>query len=164
MTTTEPSFRVARIVYFPDLTRADARVIPLGSLSEVILTHTKGLALKARTALSVEELNLLSPLIRKQLINPFLFLRGEFEKAWENGADNALEFLASRQASSLSVLAPTDYPGRKWLLRRLLPPREDVVISTLSEAVGSEFAELFKKYGKGVVAERTIVERSRRAA
>ena len=131
MTTIEPSFRVARIVYFSDLTRAKARVIPLGSLSEVKLSHTNGLALKARTALSADELSLISPLLRDQFKNPFVFLRGEFDQAWEKAAGRALEFLSDRHASSLSVLTPTDYAKRNWLFDRLLPPRGDVVVGKI---------------------------------
>ena len=61
------TFRVAKIVYFTDLTSADARVIPLGSLSEVQLPHVHGLAIKARAALQPQELELINPLIRERL-------------------------------------------------------------------------------------------------
>src|SRR5438876_1109990 len=45
----------------------------------------------------------------------------------KEGGD-ALDFLAKRHASSLSVLAPTDYaPERQWLLSRLFAPRDDAV-------------------------------------
>lgn len=159
------TFRVARIVYFTDLTHANSRVIPLGSLSEVMLPHVHGLALKARDVLLPEELALMSPLIRDRLLNPFAFLRGQFDEAWENaGAGEALEFLARRHASSLSVLAPTDYSERHWLLNRILPVRDEAVETKLSDAVDSEFAELVKQYGSHAAAPRKVIESEERAA
>src|SRR4051812_19526463 len=104
----QPAFRVARIVYFTDLSRASARVVPLGTLAEVITPHVYGLALKARAGLKADELALVTPLIREQMKNPFSFLRGEFDAAWENAdPGRAIDFLAGRHTSSLSVLAPT---------------------------------------------------------
>jgi len=158
------TFRVARIVYFTSLTSANARVIPLGSLSEVLLPQVHGLALKARAALLPEELALISPLIRDRLENPFDFLRGEFDLAWkEAAAGSAIEFLAARHASSLSVLAPTDYSERHWLLSRLFV-REDAVEAKLSAAVDSEFSELIKCYGSHAAAPRKVIESEERAA
>jgi hypothetical protein len=161
----EPAFRVARIVYFTDLTRADARVIPLGSLSEVSLPHIYGLALKARSVLLPDELALVSPIIRDRLADPFTFLRGEFDLAWDNADPGmAIDFLASRHASSLSILAPTDYSERHWLLGRLLPVGGDAVEGKLSGAVDSEFGELLKHYGCHVIAPRKVIESEDRAA
>src|SRR4051794_25162503 len=98
----QPAFRVSRIVYFTNLTRDAARVIPLGSLAEVITPHVHGLALKARTALATDELALVTPLLRDRIKNPFTFLRGEFDLAWE-GAEpgKVIEFLAGRHSTSL---------------------------------------------------------------
>lgn len=161
----EPSFRVARIVYFTNLTRADARVIPLGTLSEVLLPHIHGLALKARAGLLPDELALITPLIRDRLANPFAFLRSEFDLAWnEAPSGKAMEFLAGRHASSLSVLAPTDYSERNWLLSRILPVRDDAVEGKLSAAVDSEFSELLKRYGSHVAAPRKVIESESRDA
>ncbi len=153
------TFRVARIVYFTDLSRRDARVIPLGSLSEVLLPHVHGLALKARAVLLPQELESVSPLIRDRLSNPFAFLRDEFDLAWETARPGAaIEFLAGRHASSLSVLAPADYSERHWLLNMLLPPREDAVEAKLSAAVDDEFADLIKAYGSHAIAPRKVIE------
>jgi hypothetical protein len=152
-------------VYFTDLTRANARVIPLGSLSEVMLPHIHGLALKARSVLGPDELELVAPLIRVRLTNPFAFLRGEFDLAWEKaGLGKAIDFLAGRHASSLSVLAPTDYSERHWLLGRHWPARHEAVEGKLSAAVDSEFAELLKRYGSQVDAPRKVIESESREA
>jgi hypothetical protein len=159
------TFRVARIVYFTDLTRGSARVIPLGSLSEVSLPHIYGLALKARSVLNSEELALVTPIIRDRLANPFAFLRSEFDLAWGKASPGkAIDFLADRHASSLSILAPSDYSERHWLLGRLLPVRDDAVEGKLSAAVDSEFAELLKSYGSHVAAPRKVIESEDRAA
>jgi hypothetical protein len=165
MSSIDPTFKVARIVYFTDLTNTKARVIPLGSLSEILLPHVHALALKARADLKPEELKLIGPLIRDRLAKPFAFLRGEFELAWENAPPGrAIEFLAHRHAASLSVLAPTDYLERNWLLHRLLPAHSDAVEGKLSAAVDSEFAELLKKYGQRVTAPRKVIESESREA
>jgi hypothetical protein len=159
------TFRVAKIVYFTDLTRAGSRVIPLGSLAEVRLSHMHGLALKARSGLKPDEVALVTPLIRNKLADPFEFLRAEFDLAWHQAtAGKAIEFLAQRHASSLSVLAPTDYSERHWLLSRLLHVRGEAVEGKLSDAVDSEFAELLKQYGDQVDADQKVIESCREAA
>jgi hypothetical protein len=155
----EPSFKVARIVYFTNLTSDRARVIPLGTLSEVLMPHVHALALKAREDLAPDELALVSPLIREKLANPFAFLRMEFDKAWEAAAPGrALEFLSKIHTTSLSVLAPTDYSERGWLLSRIMAPRGDAVEGKLSAAVDSEFSELLKRYGGHAAAPRKVIE------
>ena len=154
---TSKTFRVARIVYFTDLTRADARVIPLGSLSEILLPQIHALALKARTELQADELACVSPLLRERLQNPFEFLRSEIRSAWDNAEPGAaIDILARRHASSLSVLAPTDYSERS-ILGRLLPAREDAVIAKLSAAVDSAFLELFNQYGSDAATPRKVI-------
>jgi hypothetical protein len=161
----EPSFKVARIVYFTNLTSARARVIPLGSLSEVMTPHVHALALKAREGLAPDELALVSPLIREKLANPFAFLRMEFDKAWDAAEPGrAIEFLAKIHTTSLSVLAPTDYSERGWLLSRIMPPRDDAVEGKLSAAVDSEFSELLKRYGGHAAAPRKVIESESREA
>jgi hypothetical protein len=161
----EASFRVARIVYFSNLIRAGARVIPLGSLSEVVLPHVHGLALKARAALAQDELELVAPLILERLTNPFVFLRGEFDLAWSSAAPGkAIDFLAGRHASSLSVLSPTDYAEKGWLFGRLLTPRADAVEGKLSAAVDNEFLDLVKAYGAHVAAPCKVIESEVREA
>jgi hypothetical protein len=152
-------FKVARVVYFTDLTKAAARVIPLGSFGEVMLPHVHALGLKARSTLTKEELAQISPLVRDRLENPFKFLRAEFNLAWETGEyGRALEFLTRKHSSSLSILAPTDVPDRHWLLQRLLPARGDAVEGKLSSAIDSEFSELVKSYGDQVASERKVIE------
>ncbi len=156
----DPFFKVARIVYFTDLTSAGARVIPLGSFGEVMLPHVHALALKARTALTAEELALISPLLRYRLESPFKFLRAEFDLAWKTGDyGRALEFLTKKHSASLSILAPTDVTDyRHWLLQRLLPARDDAVEGKLSSAIDNEFSELMKSHGGQVASERKVIE------
>lgn len=158
------TFRVARIVYFTDLTRAAARVIPIGSLAEVLLPQGHGLALKARAALLPEELALVSPLIRARLEDPFEFLKVEFELALKSAErGGALEYLAARHSSSLSVLAPTDYAKREWLLSRVFL-RSETVEAKLSAAVDDEFSELIKHYDGDAAPPRKLIESEERSA
>jgi hypothetical protein len=155
----EPFFKVARIVYFTDLTKASSRVIPLGSFGEVMLPHVHALGLKARSSLTREELALIAPLLRDRLESPFKFLRAEFNLAWETGGfGRALELLTTKHSSSLSILTPTDVPDRHWLLQRLLPVRDDAVEGKLSSAIDHEFSELVKSYGDQVASERKVIE------
>jgi hypothetical protein len=159
------TFRVAKIVYFTDLTRAGARVIPLGSLSEVQLPHVHGLALKARAVLQPQEFDLINPLIRERLRDPFAFLRGEFDLAWKNSPPGAaLDYLAGRHAASLSILAPMDYEGRHWLLSRIFPVREDTLEAKLSAAVDDEFSELLKRYDSRAAAPQKLIASEQREA
>ena len=158
------TFRVARIVYFTDLTRNGARVIPLGSLSEVLLPEIHGLALTARAKLLPEELELVNPLLRDKLANPFTYLQGEFSLAWKDAMPGvAIEYLAKRHASSLSVLAPTDYAESHWLLSRLFV-REETVEAKLSAAVDGEFSELLKIYGSLAASPQKVIQSEERAA
>ena len=88
-----------------------------------------------------------------------MFLKAEFDLAWEQtaGKGTALDFLAAKHASSLSVLAPTDH-ARHWLVNRLLPPRPEAVVGKLSVAVDKEFSELLKRYDAQVEAQATLSE------
>ena len=161
----DPTFQVARIVYLPQLTRADARAIPLGSLAEVMLPHIHGLGLRARTMLKPAELELISPLIRERLADPFSFFRAEFDLAFDKAPiGHSIAFLAARHCSSLSVLAPTDYSKRSWLFGRALPPREETVDAQLSVAVDDEFQALMKQYGDPAAPDRKLIESFRAAA
>jgi hypothetical protein len=168
MSAIEPTFRVARIVYFADLTKVGSRVIPLGAFAEVTLPHVHGLALKARASLKPVELSMISALLRDRITNPFAFLKSEFDLAWKSveAGVRALDFLAGRHASSLSVLAPKNYSERTWLLQRLIPARNEAVEGKLSAAVDSEFSELLKFYGMPdpVAPDRKVIESSRDAA
>jgi hypothetical protein len=158
---THQTFRVAKVVYFSDLTRNAGRVIPLGSFAEVRVSDVHALALKARTALSPDEAALITPLLRDKLADPFEFWKVEFDLAFskvkKEGVD-ALDFLAKRHASSLSVLAPTDYAERHWLLGRIFAPRDDAVEAKLSAAVDSEFADLLKRYGAQAAAPEKMIK------
>jgi hypothetical protein len=155
----EPFFKVARIVYFTDLSTRSARVIPLGIFGEVIMPHVQALALKARSGLTPAELKVISPLIRDRLENPFKFLRAEFDLAWEGGS-RALDFLTKRHSSSLSILIPTDVDvaDRTWLFGRAMPPRDDAVEGKLSAAVDREFSELMKVHGDHLAGQRKVIE------
>jgi hypothetical protein len=158
---TELTFQVAKIVYFTDVTRADARVIPLGSLSEILVPPAMhGLALKARSELSPDELALVSPLMRDRLQNPFAFLRADCDVAWGTAEPGrAIEFLGRRHTASLSVLAPRNcLTGLEWLRTRLLTPRLEAIDSKLSGAVEGEFEDLMKQYGRRPPAPRTESE------
>jgi hypothetical protein len=164
MADTSPTFRTAQIVYFTDLTRRDARVIPLGALAEVMLPHIHGLGLRARTTLTEDELNLVSPLIRDRLSNPFTFFRAEFDLAWDDAEiGHAIDFLAGRHATSLSIMAPVDYSQRQWLLERKVAPRPDAVDAQISTAIDTEFERLMKQYGDPQVPDRKLIESLRAA-
>lgn len=142
----EPSLRVARVVYFTDLTRRNAPTIPLGAFAEIMLPEVHGLALKARANLSEDEQLLLGGLLRAPLAEPFKFLAKEFDIAWVQAEPGrALDFLAGRHTASLSVLAPhiSRAANSPWW-SRLLRGKEDVE-AKLSHAVDAEFADLLKE-------------------
>ena len=161
----DPAFHASRIVYFVDRTRAGAPVIPLGILAEVSTDHVYGLGLKARTKLTTAELEQISPLLREQIVNPFAFLRREFEDAWEKAPGDALALLTRRHNSSLSILAPVDcVDERSWLAERLLPARNDAIEAKLGAAVHKAFEELEEAYGAKDIAQKAIVETERKAA
>jgi hypothetical protein len=157
------SLRVARIVYFTDLTQVDARVIPLGALSEITHRNVHGLALTARGELDAKEIELINPLLRQRLAHPFNFLREEFQTAWD-GAEpgEALAFLAERHGSSLSVLRPRPVGEAAWWQKLWSSPR---IETKLVEAVDTEFASLMREYtDKEPEPERTVIEFGRAAA
>jgi hypothetical protein len=140
-TMVRPSLRVARVVYFTDVTRADAPIIPLGAFSELVLPHGHALALKARSSLKEEELAKVAGLIRERLKNPFDMLRQEFDLAWEQAKPGyAIAYLAQRNASALSILAPRDCVEKpRWYSFILEKPEAEAKIAS---AVNKEFSDL----------------------
>src|SRR5215469_4459488 len=114
---TEPTFKVARIVYLPDLTRADAGAIPLGVFAEMLTERSRGLGLKARKGLTQGELVQIAPILRDALADPFEYFRSQFNEAWDKAEPGkALDYLGRRHSSNLSVLAAEDCPAeRNWL-------------------------------------------------
>jgi hypothetical protein len=139
-----PSLCVARLVYFTDLTRKTAPVIPLGALCEITLPHAHGLALKARAQLTPSETASIAPLLRESLAKPFTFLRDEFDLAWdEAGFGQALKFLSERHNASLSLLSPHDGEAERSWHKWLTGEKEFEV--RLGTAVEREFADLLKE-------------------
>jgi hypothetical protein len=138
-----PSLRVARLVYFTDLTRKSARIIPLGALCEITLPSAHGLALKARAELTPSETASVAPLLRESLAKPFTFLRDEFDLAWDEAEfGQALKFLGERHNASLSLLSPHDGEAEGSWHRWLTGEKEFEV--RLGTAVEREFADLLK--------------------
>ncbi|SRR6266705_3389059 len=153
-----PSLRVARVVYFTDVTRANARVIPLGAFSEIVLPHVHGLALKARSNLNSAESELINPLMKDQLADPFAFFREQFNLAWKEARPGqAIDFLASRHTTALSVLAPRNIEEGSWW-GRFMRARDDAVELKLSDAVDQEFADILKAYGDSATPKRKLIE------
>ena len=155
-----PSLRVTRVVYFTDLTRADAPVIPLGAFSELLLPHGHALALKARSSLKENELSKVAGLLRERLKNPFDMLRREFDLAWDEAEPGqAITYLAQRHAAALSILAPRDCVEKhRWYSFILDKPEAEEKIAS---AVNKEFAELMHELLPSdpvVPHERTRIE------
>jgi hypothetical protein len=139
----EPEFRVTQIVYVTDVTRADSQVIALGVFAEMANNDWHGLALKARKTLTKAELSEVSPLLRDALADPFAYLRGEFNDAWDNAEPGrALEYLARRHNAGLRILTPTDCAERNWLRDRLMSPRKEALEAKLMAAVDTAFGKL----------------------
>jgi hypothetical protein len=138
-----PSLRVARVIYYTDVTKAAAPVIPLGVFSEILLPQLHGLALKARSSLTLAETGRIGPLLRERLADPFSFLREEFEEAWDRAhPGKALDFLAERHATALSIPAAREFSSSiSWLS---FIRRSDTAEVKLSDAIDSEFAALLR--------------------
>jgi len=153
------SFRVARAVYFTNLTDAKAAIIPLGVFAEIIVPGLHGLALKARSKLTAKETGLVGGLLRDRLSEPFGFLREEFQTAWartEQGGE-AISFMNNRHSSALSVLAPRDYKrDRGWM--GFMKADDASVELKLSEAIDHEFEELLREHGDGAAPKRKLIE------
>jgi hypothetical protein len=149
------------VVYFTDMTRRDARIIPLGSFSEIMLPHVYGLALKARSALTAEEADLIGPLLRERVADPFSFLREQFEMAWKEAKPGSkIDFLTTRHRAAISILAAHDVEEGGWWARFTRAHKETIVLK-LSDAVDREFADLLAKYGHKAVPDvpkRELIE------
>lgn len=135
-----PSLRVVRAVYFTNVTDAAAPVIPLGVFSEILLPQIHGLALKARTSLSLTETGMIGPLMRDRLANPFSFLRDEFQEAWDHAEPGeCLNFLAQRHTAALSIPAAREFAAAGFWLSLI---RRETAEVKLSDAIDHEFAAL----------------------
>ena len=144
------SFRMSRIVYVKDLQLAGADLIPLGVMAEIALPTVRGLAMAARTALNVDELRAVGPLMHDQLEKPFDYLQGEFFRAWrEVPRGEALGLLAREHSSSLSFLAPSELlVPRRWLMEKGTA-YHSVIKQRLMHTVDDEFFEMFFEYVVG---------------
>jgi hypothetical protein len=139
------------------MTHSGAPVVPLGAFAEIILPHVHGLALKARSGLSASEIELISPLVRDRISEPFTFLREEFKIAWDEAAQGgALKFLANRHAAALSILRPVEVGEKSWW-QRLISARQDAIELKLSDALDREFAALVKSAGDSVAPKRKFL-------
>jgi hypothetical protein len=112
-----PKLCAARIVYFTDMTRRSAPIVPLGAFGEVRNNDRYGLALKARTLLTDHELAIIGSMLREKLADPFKYLNLEFELAWNEARGRAMDFLARRHTAAISVLAPHVVERRFWQRR-----------------------------------------------
>lgn len=161
---TDPEFRVARVVYIVDATRADTAIIPLGVFAEASNDKTRGLALKARKALTADELALVHPALRASLTDPFAYLHQQFNDAWDNaGSGKALEFLTRRHSANLSVLAPKECAEKNWLLTRLLNPSLDTFKAKLSTAADREYDNLWDENSKATESEEVVMKQKKAA-
>jgi hypothetical protein len=153
-----PSLRVARAVYFTDLTRRDAPVIPIGAFCEIITTRGRGLALKARSSLNEQELSMVSALLRDRMANPFSYLATEFDEAWKaTPRGGAIDFLAKRHSAALGILSPRELAA-SWFSRWLGDE------ATLKSAVEREFDDAMAKPATPLASPPAIEERIQIAA
>jgi hypothetical protein len=139
---------LSRIIYYSDLQRASGLQIPLGIIAEIVLGSVRGLGLIARTELDDHETQALGRLTRNSLRNPFDFLKGEFDWAWDaTGRGEALVALSGRHSESLFFAPPTP-----TMIRRAFQSEADVpefARRELRERRDAEFdlmlAELYHK-------------------
>jgi hypothetical protein len=96
--------RISRIVYFTDLIHSDTREISIGVVAEVTLPSLRAIGTALRPSLSEIEMGLMGSIAREILAEPMRGLWPSMEWAFGNSASGqALELLASRYASSISV-------------------------------------------------------------
>lgn len=118
-------------------------MIPLGVFAEIVSGSVHGLALKARSNLTMTETNMIGSLLRERLADPFALLRDEFEEAWSNATPGeALNFLARRHTTALSIPSPREVAiTGSWLpfMRRY-----ETVEVRLSSAIDTEFEALLR--------------------
>ncbi|MEI9991877.1 MAG: hypothetical protein WDM86_17800 [Rhizomicrobium sp.] len=160
----DPEFRVAQIVYVTDVTREGAPIIPLGVFAEASNQKSRGLALKARKSLSAAEREMLSPLLRDLLMDPFAYFHSEFRDAWDNAPPGrALEYLGKRHASGLRILGPKDCDETIWFLQRLIAPKLDALEAKLTSAVDREYEKFWRKPDIEQDSEKVFIERKKAA-
>lgn len=101
--------RISQVVYHCDLTDSQGPVIPLGVIIDIRVDRVYGLGLKARKALSDQEISMIGELARPLLRHPFDALMPEFEAIWD-AEDPAISFceLAQRHPGSLQTSPSID--------------------------------------------------------
>lgn len=138
-----PSMRCARVQYFLNMThRTEFDSIPLGVFCEIKTSQMRALALRARTRLSDNEANSITPVFRDHIINPFQYLAKEFDAAWASADTScALSFLTRKHSAALSVLAPyhPTAADRPWWQGLFGEPE---VSSLLEQVIYAEFERL----------------------
>ena len=94
--------RLATVGYSCDLFSETPTVLPLGAFAEIRFGEWYGLGLTARSTMSEADLNLLAPLAREVLSDPFALLRDEFSRVYD-AANPEAEFtkMCERHSGSL---------------------------------------------------------------
>jgi len=153
--------RISRVVYFTDLQHTDSREIPIGIVSEVMLSSLQGVGTALRPNFSDAELGLMGPFMRDVLANPTRTLWPEVVEIFQNTEPGStLDVLAQRHASSLSVLAPTPLEvPRRWLLERDTARLAEIVRERMKVTLTDEYFKfLFPPRDDGPMAEEPVVE------
>jgi hypothetical protein len=93
--------RVMHISYRCDVTKPSASVVPLGVMTDLRISSFYGLGLRARTALSADELNLIGGIMRPSIANPFQMLKKIFDTLWHDSDRDAFLDLPERYMGAL---------------------------------------------------------------
>ena len=158
--------RLSRIVVFSDLQHADSHEIHIGVVAEVVLPTLRAIGTAVRSELPPHEQKLLGPILRRHMEKPIEHLWPEILEVFKGSAPGqALESLAERHASSLSVLAPRKLEvPRQWLIEK-----DEKRLSSLVKArikvslIDAYFELLFPPRGSNI-AEPATKERVARLA
>jgi len=128
------TLRFSTITFYTDMSKANAPVIPLGIMTEILLPSLHGLGMVARVELSGSELAGLSELPKQILTKPFDYLAIEFNEAWMKAPGGALDYVSAKHAYSalhfgmpqrllevpLQFASPSIAPTLKTVVRQFL--------------------------------------------
>jgi len=118
---------LSSIEFHIDLGTKGGRVIPLGYIAEITVGTMCGLGMIARTELTAEEREQIGELGRQLLENPYDYLSGQFDEAWDHAdPGERLEYLASQHGHSLHFAIPKESAVPKRLLLGSAPIRSEV--------------------------------------
>ena len=130
-------FTVSPIRFYCELGRKDGLVIPLGQIGEITIGRARGLGMIAWTELTKTERADIGTLGSQILDNPFDYLAGLFDEAWDQApAGGSLEYLAQRHCHSLNFATPKEMAFPRRVVVAGTPVRAELrshLLGTLEE-------------------------------